>query len=1159
MPSVTLVPTPGPYSIGETIEVQIMTLDFPETFGFQGNLSYNSDVLSLTGSDFADEFDTSNEPSEPGNATGEIQVPLLAGTVGSGPSGAYVAATLEFKPKTLDPVTIALVPGSGPIFRDQNNAEISLDDPIELDLELNADPDAVADEATVQEDETIEIDVLDNDTDPNVDDTLSIDSFTNGDNGTVVETSGVLTYTPTANFNGTDSFTYTISDGNGGSDTATVNVTVDPVNDDPTGAVTISGTAEKGETLTASNDLADADGLGAISYQWQADRVDILGANTDTLVLGQDQVGAAITAVASYTDDDGTDESVESAATATVADVNFPIQTGTVTLVPTPGPYQIEDTIEIDIVTSAGFPVTFGFQSRLAYDADVLSLTGVVFAEEFDTNSAPSEPSDATGATLLGPIIGGTSANPSQISGEFVAATLTFEVLTTDPVTVDLLPFNGRLFVDDNDVDIDLTGPVTLDLVLNTDPDADPVSVSGDEDTVISGTLTATDVDGDTLTFALETGPSNGSVTINTDGTFEYTPNLDYNGTDSFTYEVADGNGGTATETVSITVNAVNDAPTGAPGVDGNATSGETLSAVIGTLADADGLPLGGLFYQWQADGIDIPGAIGQTLTLTDNEIGSEITVVVSYTDDGGTAESVPSDPTPIVADANEAPIAEDDTANVDEDDSVTIDVLVNDSDPDGGAPTVDEVLYRVNVGGPELPAADGSPIVWSADTGNFAQTGNSPYLTANSTGGSTFSGTSGSAHPGPIVFDSSLPIDAAVPTDLFNTERFDEDSAPEMLWQFPVDSGDVEVRLYFAELFNGIDAAGERSFDVSVEGSVPAEFNDIDQFATAGAKGAFMRSTVVNVTDGTLDLELLHDIAENPAVKGMEIVKLGAPTAGTGDLTVAIDTGPTNGTVVVNADGTITYTPVADYNGSDSFVYEITDANGATDTATVDVTVAPVNDAPVLNVADEFDFLDSASGPVFTATATDVDVGDTLTFALGGADADFFDIDPTTGAVTLSAATPPSFTIADEDIGSIADVTQNLDLIVSVSDGTETVDQAVIVNFLKDTDTDGVADASDNALFVANPDQRDTDGDGYGNIIDADLDNNGEVLLSDLFLFREAFGSTFLTDGVDVEANADFTGDGAVNAADISIFRNLFVQEIETQSLIGDDYGSMG
>ena len=92
------------------------------------------------------------------------------------------------------------------------------------------------------------------------------------------------------------------------------------VNDAPTGSVTISGTASTGQTLTASNTLADADGMGTVSYQWRADDANIANATGSTLVLGATHVGKSIMVVASYTDLQGTAEQVLSGSSSAVAD-----------------------------------------------------------------------------------------------------------------------------------------------------------------------------------------------------------------------------------------------------------------------------------------------------------------------------------------------------------------------------------------------------------------------------------------------------------------------------------------------------------------------------------------------------------------------------------------------------------------------------------------------------------------------------------------------------------------------------------------------------------------------------------------------------------------------------------------------------------------------
>ena len=74
-----------------------------------------------------------------------------------------------------------------------------------------------------------------------------------------------------------------------------------------------------------------------------------------------------------------------------------------------------------------------------------------------------------------------------------------------------------------------------------------------------------TDVDSATLTAVVVSGPANGTLTLNADGSFTYTPAANFNGTDSFTYKVTDGSLDSTPATVAITINAVNDAPVAVP------------------------------------------------------------------------------------------------------------------------------------------------------------------------------------------------------------------------------------------------------------------------------------------------------------------------------------------------------------------------------------------------------------------------------------------------------------------------------------------------------------------------------------------------------------------------------------------------------------------
>src|SRR6185369_8018773 len=119
---------------------------------------------------------------------------------------------------------------------------------------VNDPPAAVADTATTPEDTAATINVLANDSDLDGD-TLAITAVTQGTHGTVAFTATNVTYTPAANYNGADSFTYTISDGKGGTATATVSVTVTAVNDPPAAVADTATTPE--DTAATTNVLAN--------------------------------------------------------------------------------------------------------------------------------------------------------------------------------------------------------------------------------------------------------------------------------------------------------------------------------------------------------------------------------------------------------------------------------------------------------------------------------------------------------------------------------------------------------------------------------------------------------------------------------------------------------------------------------------------------------------------------------------------------------------------------------------------------------------------------------------------------------------------------------------------------------------------------------------
>ncbi len=95
---------------------------------------------------------------------------------------------------------------------------------------------------------------------------------------------------------------------------------VENVNDPPTGTVSITGLAMVGRTLVATNELADADGLGTLGYQWKADGTEIGGATSSSYILTTEELGKVITVTVSYTDGEDTQETVTSGATDPVVE-----------------------------------------------------------------------------------------------------------------------------------------------------------------------------------------------------------------------------------------------------------------------------------------------------------------------------------------------------------------------------------------------------------------------------------------------------------------------------------------------------------------------------------------------------------------------------------------------------------------------------------------------------------------------------------------------------------------------------------------------------------------------------------------------------------------------------------------------------------------------
>ena len=124
---------------------------------------------------------------------------------------------------------------------------------------------------------------------------------------------------------------------------------------------------------------------------------------------------------------------------------------------------------------------------------------------------------------------------------------------------------------------------------VNEAPVAAAFATTGDKDTVISGALTALDPDGDTLTFTEVAGPANGTLIINANGSFQFTPVADFTGTDSFTFRASDGTlSDTATATITVNPEPVDPTAPDEPTTGDDTLIGTPLNDILNALAGND-------------------------------------------------------------------------------------------------------------------------------------------------------------------------------------------------------------------------------------------------------------------------------------------------------------------------------------------------------------------------------------------------------------------------------------------------------------------------------------------------------------------------------------------------------------------------------------------
>jgi VCBS repeat-containing protein len=671
----------------------------------------------------------------------------------------------------------------------------------------NQAPVAADDSATTDEDAATTIAVLGNDSDADGD-ALTLGPVSAAAHGTATANAdGTISYTPAANYSGADSFSYTVSDSQGGSATAVVSLTVTHINDAPVAA---------GDTATTNEDTSIA-----------------------IAVLANDSDG-----------DSGT-------------------LTPVVFNAPANGSVTVEADGTIRYTPAANFNGTDSFTYTVsdgAAESRVATVTITVQA----VNDAPTVGADSYGL--------------------------------------------------DEDATLQITDPG----VLANDGDAE----------------------GDGLSTMLVTGPTHGTLTLNADGSFIYTPDANYSGADSFTYIANDGLVDSTAATVFLTVDAVNDTPVA---TDDSYSTNEDTALVIaagGVLAndiDLDGDSLQVVMVGGPSHGALALNADGSfTYTPASNYNGPDS---FSYKVSDASAESNVVTVTITVVPVNDAPIAGDESFTTSEDSGLEVHapgVLANDTDADGGT------LSAVLVSGPSH-----GTLISNAD-GSFGYT---PAPNFNGTDSFTYRASDGAALSGVATVTITVMAvnDAPVATD--DTFTATEDSVlnaavPGVL----ANDGDADGEALTAMLVSGT-SHGTLTFNANGSfGYTPAaNYSGPDSFTyRVSAGGQFSAvATVTIAVNGVNDLpvargESFTTIEDTPLVVGAPGV-LGNDTDRDGDtLTPLVVVGPTRGKVTLNADGSFTYTPTADRNGTDKFTYRVNDGTANSNIVTVTISVTSVEDAPV-------------------------------------------------------------------------------------------------------------------------------------------------------------------------------------------------------------------
>lgn len=359
----------------------------------------------------------------------------------------------------------------------------------------------------------------------------------------------------------------------------------------------------------------------------------------------------------------------------------------------------------------------------------------------------------------------------------------------------------------------------------------------------------------------------------------------------------------------------------------------------------------------------------------------------------------------------NSSPHAVADTATTSEAMPTTIAVLSNDTDPDQGD-VLTVTHYTQPSNGTVVLNPDGTFTYTSAagfhGTDSFTYTVSdaaSPWHVHN-----LLDILFGGRHNSTTTV--SLTIEAAntAPQPLDDFDVVDEDSGTTAI-DVLANDGDGDGDTLTVVAVSTPDQGGSASInsDGTIAYTPAADFHGVEFFSYTVSDGTDQATATVTVTVAPVDdAPVANDDSGSASEDGSVTIDVLANDTDidTSQLSVIAISAPAHGTAAINPEGTITYTPVADYHGTDTFSYTVTDGSSE-DIATVTVTVTPVNDAPIASVITGQP--DAITGVVQGSTiATDID-GDTLDYSAAPLKTEYgtVNIDPNTGAFTYTPDNP--------------------------------------------------------------------------------------------------------------------------------------------------------